>query len=108
MNGRYYGGGIMAAPEQSRTSEEKTLSLTILKTKSKISALFYFPTLYKGKHTKLKKVSTILTGKDITVEFDVPSPLQIDGDVFSGVTEYTVTAYGAENTELKEKTEETV
>lgn len=89
MNGRYYGGGIMAAPEQNRDSEEKTLSLTILRTKSKISALFYFPTLYKGKHTKLKDVSTILTGKVITVEFDEPSPLQIDGETHANVEKYT-------------------
>ncbi len=89
MNGRYYGGGIMAAPNQSRDSEEKTLSLTILRTKNKISALFYFPTLYKGKHTKLKDVSTISTGKVITVEFDEPSPLQIDGETHSNVRKYT-------------------
>jgi YegS/Rv2252/BmrU family lipid kinase len=104
MNGRYYGGGIMAAPDQSRDSEDKTLSLTILRTKNKISALFYFPTLYKGKHTKLKDISTILTGKVITVEFDEPSALQIDGETHTNVSKYT--AYTCDSVPYKENDKE--
>ena len=30
-------------------------------------------------------------GKDITVTFDRPTPLQIDGETVLGVTSYTVT-----------------
>ncbi len=110
MNGRYYGGGVMAAPEQDRSSEEKTLSITILRTKNKLEALWYFPTLYKGKHTKYKNVSTVLTGKVITVEFDEPSPLQIDGETHKGIMKYTAYAYGTAYNPSKqtEKTEEAV
>lgn len=109
MNGRYYGGGIMAAPDQVRDSEEKTLSLTILRTKSKFSALFYFPTLYKGKHTKLKDVSTILTGKIITVEYDEPTPLQIDGELYTDVSKYTAyTSDMAKVVEANEKNNENI
>ena len=32
-----------------------------------------------------------LEGKDITVTFDRPTPLQIDGETVLGVTSYTVT-----------------
>jgi len=105
MNGRYYGGGIMAAPNQERNSEEKTLSVTILRTKSKLSALFYFPTLYKGKHTKFKHISTVLTGKVITVEFDEPSPLQIDGETFHNIKSYTAYACGEVSSRLKDEKE---
>ncbi len=106
MNGRYYGGGVMAAPAQKRISEERTLSVTILRTNNKFSALLYFPTLYKGKHTKLKHVSTILMGKVITVEFDEPSPLQIDGETFHNIKRYTAYAYGTVNNPLKKEKEE--
>ena len=94
MNGRYYGGGVMAAPNQRRNSEDGTLSVTILRTKNKLSALLYFPTLYKGKHTKLKNMSTILTGKVITVEFNEPTPLQIDGETHYDISKYTAYACG--------------
>ena len=32
----------------------------------------------------------VLTGREITVEFDAPKPLQIDGETYLGVSEYTV------------------
>jgi len=32
---------------------------------------------------------TVLTGHEITVEFDQPSPLQIDGETILDVTKYT-------------------
>ncbi len=106
MNGRYYGGGVMAAPDQKRCNEDRTLSLTILKTKNKFKALYYFPTLYKGKHTKYKEISTILTGKVITVEYDQPTPLQIDGETHSGVLKYTAYAYGTVNNPLRSEDRE--
>ena len=38
---------------------------------------------------------TVLEGKTITVEFDSPRALQIDGETILGVTSYTATAFGA-------------
>ena len=32
---------------------------------------------------------TVIEGKDITVKFDRPTPLQVDGETVLGVTEYT-------------------
>ena len=34
----------------------------------------------------------VLCGHEITVRFDRPTPLQIDGETILGVTEYTVRA----------------
>lgn len=49
-----------------------------------------FPSIFKGEHVKKKKNVAILTGKNITVIFDRPNPLQIDGETVLNVTSYTV------------------
>ena len=51
-----------------------------------------FPKIFKGEHAKNKKMSTILTGKKITVTFTHPMALQIDGETVKNVTTYTVEA----------------
>ena len=50
-----------------------------------------FPSIFKGKHVKKKKNVTILQGKNITVTFDRPTPLQIDGETVLDVMTYNVT-----------------
>ena len=90
MNGRYYGGGMKIAPEQNRLSSE--LSLSIIHNSSKLETLMIFPKIFKGTHVNNKKISTILTGKKITVSFDIPTALQIDGETVVDVSSYTVEA----------------
>lgn len=89
MNGRYYGGGMMAAPEQDRRSAEGKLSLVIFHDAGRMKALCTFPGIFKGKHVKHEKTVTVLTGHEITVAFDRPTPLQIDGETIPDVTRYT-------------------
>ena len=91
MNGRFYGGGMMAAPEQDRLNEERTLSLVILHNSGKIGTLMTFPGIFKGEHVKKKNV-TVHTGREVTVKFDRPTSLQIDGETILSVTEYTARA----------------
>ncbi len=91
MNGRFFGGGMMCAPTQSRLSPERTVSLMVMRSVSKIRALLLFPSIFKGGHIKARRVVTILPGHHIHVKFDRPTALQIDGEVYSGVSEYTVT-----------------
>ncbi|MBR6051979.1 MAG: diacylglycerol kinase family protein [Clostridia bacterium] len=91
MNGRYYGGGMMIAPDQSRIKNE-TLSVVVLHAKSKLKTLMVFPSIFKGEHVKHPEMVEILTGKEIKVEFDKPTALQIDGETVLGVTEYTAKA----------------
>ena len=48
--------------------------------------------LFKGEHVRHTKHVDIFEGKEITVEFDRPTSLQIDGETILGVTSYTATA----------------
>jgi diacylglycerol kinase (ATP) len=88
MNGRYYGGGMMAAPGQDRLSKDGTLSAMLFYGKGRLSTLMAFPSIFKGEHINHHDMVAIHTGKDITVEFDSPTSLQIDGETILGVTKY--------------------
>ena len=92
MHGRYYGGGMIPAPEQDRTAQDRTLSVMVFRGRSKLKSLIIFPSLFKGEHIKHKKNIFVLSGKQITVEFDSPRPLQIDGETIPNVISYTATA----------------
>jgi diacylglycerol kinase family enzyme len=105
MNGRYFGGGMMAAPGQDRLSPEGELSLCVFHRSGKIHTLMVFPKIFKGEHVK-SKITTILTGKNITVEFDEPRPLQVDGETVTGVKKYTVRSVKA--AKLAEKAKDAV
>lgn len=92
MHGRYYGGGMIAAPDQKRNNEEGTLSLVKFGGAGRLGTLIVFPKIFKGEHIKSKQVE-ILKGKEITVKFDKPTALQIDGETILGVTEYTAKGF---------------
>jgi len=92
MKGRYYGGGMMATPAQDRAAEDGKLSVLVFHGSSSIRTLMVFPSIFKGEHIKHSKIVTVLTGYDIKVVFERPSPLQVDGETVSGVTEYTSSA----------------
>ncbi len=91
MNGRFYGGGMMPTPDQSRDANE-TLSTMVFHGSGKLKTLMIFPSLFKGEHVKHTKHVTILSGKQITVEFDRPVALQIDGETVLEVSAYTACA----------------
>ncbi len=88
MNGRYYGGGMMPAPKQERFGEDKKLSVMVFHNTGKLRTLMIFPSLFKGEHIKHKNAVSVISGKEIKVEYDRPSPLQIDGETIVGVTSY--------------------
>ncbi len=90
MNGRFYGGGMMPTPDQRRNSGK--LSTMIFHNSGKLKTLMIFPSLFKGEHIKHTKQVEVLTGNEITVEFDRPVALQIDGETILGVTTYTALA----------------
>ncbi len=92
MNGKYYGGGMMPCPKQDRLDPEKNVSLMLFHGTGKLKTLMIFPSIFKGEHVKHTEAIAIHTGKNITVKFDVPSPLQIDGETHLNVTEYSVKA----------------
>lgn len=89
MKGKYYGGGMMAAPNQDRFSKDHSVSFVCLHKRGRIATLLVFPKFTSGKHTG-KKWADIVVGKKIEVKFDSPCALQIDGEVVDNVTEYSV------------------
>lgn len=91
MNGRFYGGGMMVTPEQNRLKNQ-TVSLGIMYGSGKLKTLAVFPSIFKGTHVKHKELFQVLTGQSITVEFDRPTALQIDGETVLDVTKYQVQA----------------
>ncbi len=90
MKGKFYGGGMMVTPEQDRFDPEGKLSVCLMYGKGKIKTLMVFPNIFKGEHVKHPEMVEILRGYEITVEFDRPTALQIDGETVLGVTSYTV------------------
>lgn len=92
MKGRYIGGGMMIAPQQNRLAEDGSVSLMVMRCRSKLKTLIIFPSIFKGGHVKHNKVVDIFKGHEVHVKFDRPTALQIDGETVLGVTEYTVKA----------------
>ena len=90
MHGKFYGGGMMPTPGQDRTSGE--LSVMLFHGAGKLRTLCVFPSIFKGTHVKHKNMVALHTGKEITVRFDRPTPLQIDGETILDVTGYTAKA----------------
>lgn len=87
MNGRYYGGGMMVAPQQDRRSGR--LTCVVMHGTGKLKTLLRFPGIFQGKHVRYPEMTDVRTGTEITVVFDRPTALQIDGEVVSNVTSYT-------------------
>jgi len=92
MKGKYYGGGMMVTPEQDRFDPEGRLSVALMYGKGKIKTLMVFPSIFKGEHVKHTEMVRIMRGHEITVEFDRPTALQIDGETVLNVSSYTVTS----------------
>ena len=89
MNGRYYGGGMIATPDQDRLAKDRLLSLLIFHGSGKIKTLMIFPSIFKGKHIDHPKNVEVKTGHRIKVTFDRPVALQIDGETVLNVKTYT-------------------
>lgn len=90
MYGKYYGGGMIPTPEQDRSSDR--LSVMLFHGAGRLHTLCVFPSIFKGTHVKHTNMVAVHTGHEITVEFDRPTPLQIDGETILDVTKYTARA----------------
>ncbi len=109
MNGRFFGGGMQIAPMQDRLNENRTVASMVMYHKNRLKVLLAFPTVFKGEHiAKHPKLIDTRHGHEITVEFDRPTALQIDGETVKSVLKYTVYSGQAKKkllSELKEKDE---
>lgn len=90
MKGRFYGGGFKMAPDQNRKSGKVT-SVTV-HTANRFLIFPLLPSAIMGRHVKIKKYVTVLEGENITVRFNMPTALQVDGETFLNVEEYSVKA----------------
>lgn len=88
MYGKYYGGGMIPTPGQSRYNNK--VSLMVFHGCGKLKSLIIFPRIFKGEHIKSTKYVEIFSGNNITVEFDKSAPIQIDGETIRNVTSYKV------------------
>ena len=90
MAGRYFGGGMKITPEQDRLNSEHLVSNCVFHDSGMLKTLMVFPSIFKGEHVSHKDIIEIQTGHEVTVEFDKPCALQIDGETYSGITSYSV------------------
>lgn len=103
MLGKYYGGGMIPTPDQDRLSPEKTLSVMLFHGAGRLRTLCVFPSIFKGEHVKHTNMVAVHTGHEITVEFDRPTPLQIDGETILNVTSYNARSAVCAEKKVKEK-----
>ena len=91
MQGRYFGGGMKAAPNQKRDSGE--LTVVVVHGASKLRLLTILPSVFTGEHIKYEKYVSVFTGKEIKISYDVPKPVQIDGEIIPLATDITAKVY---------------
>ena len=76
-------------PTPGQTREDDHLSVLVFHGSGKLKTLMIFPSIFKGEHVKKEKHVTVLSGKEITVKYDEPRPVQVDGETILDVSEYT-------------------
>ena len=106
MNGRCYGGGLFITPNQDRLGESGLVSNAVVHHYGRLHVLMIFPSIGKGQHLKYTKAVDIREGNEITVRFDVPCALQIDGETYLNVSEYKVLSRKREKEVKAEKAPE--
>ena len=57
----------------------------------KLKMLAVFPSIFKVEHIRHEDMVEVLSGHSISVEFDRPTPIQIDGETIPGVSGYSAT-----------------
>ncbi len=90
MNGRFFGGGFMSAPNQDRLNKDQKLTTVAMYSNNFFKIVIAFLRLMKGTHIKMKSMIDTIEGYEISVKLSKPAPLQVDGEVIGDVTEYTV------------------
>ena len=79
-NGRYYGGGLKILPMA--IPDDGNFYICIVNKVAKIKLFFLFPTIFKGKHIKLKKHVETFKAKKIKVVTKDTAYLNVDGEIY--------------------------
>ncbi len=90
MNGRFFGGGFMAAPNQDRLNKAQSLTVVAMHSNNFFKIVVAFLRLMKGTHIKMNSMIDVFEGHEISVKLSKPAPLQLDGEIIGNITEYTV------------------
>lgn len=77
-NGKYYGGGMKAAPDA--IIDDGLFDICLISRMPKIKMLFLFPQFMKGKHKKFREVK-FYRSRRVTIEAEKPIYINIDGEV---------------------------
>lgn len=85
QNGRYFGGGMKAAPKADITDDNFIILVAHNLNNFLIQLLFM--TIYFGFHPYIKKRITMLKGKEISISVKENHHFQMDGEVLSNVNE---------------------
>lgn len=92
MKGKFYGGGMMVAPNQNRFNKDNKVTFVCLHKRSRLVTLMRFTSLFKGEHIKWSDWCYTIEAKHTIVEFKYPCSLQIDGEIVENVLKYEVKA----------------
>ena len=90
MQGRYFGGGVKAAPSQDRLGKDGVVSVMVMRCASRTRALTLLPSVIAGTHLKYTQNVTVLTGHRFEIEFDRMVDLQIDGETQPRLQRYQI------------------
>lgn len=82
-NGRFYGGGMLAAPEAKL--DDGLFDICLISEVGRFKILRLFPKYIKGQHGQLKEVQ-FLRGKKVKIKSNEELRLNIDGEIFSCCT----------------------
>ena len=77
------------APDQDRLDPDGKLTFIIAHDLSRARIIPIFPEIFKGTHVRHTKYIEIVKCDEVTVKFDTPCAMQIDGEAIPDVTEYT-------------------
>ena len=97
MKGKFFGGGMKIAPNQDRFDSDNLISCLVAHNLSRFKILSLFITIFRGTHIKHIKHVSIKKCREVKVEFDRPTSLQIDGEPIENVDSYTVLAKAKES-----------
>ena len=101
MYGRFYGGGMNAAPSQRREDPDGKFTVVVWHSSGKLKTLMAFPSIFKGEHIRHTEYIDIVKADEVTVRFDRPCALQIDGETVLNVTEYSAKSSAKVKSEKK-------
>lgn len=90
QNGKFFGGGMKAAPNANIEDDNFTVLVVHGLKKWKLQILL--TTIYFGWHKYIKKYVHLLSGKDIFIEAEEPSYFQFDGEVTNNIKSIHVQA----------------